>query len=137
MHASKQLGNWSTNATRLMASSRGTFREKRKSMLSSKKWLLNNTRTKNSRMRGSDWQTRSKMGCFVTAERKCWRLSYGEPSSTGYFAAVIQSLGANRETWGFAMPGLESSTTFLWMVGEPSISIAPNRLSFPIIHLRS
>jgi hypothetical protein len=43
MYVSKQFGNCSTNTTRSMASSGGTFREKRHRALSSKKWLLNNT----------------------------------------------------------------------------------------------
>ena len=50
MYMSKQVGNCSTNAIRSMAGSRGTFREKRNRMLSSKKWLLNNTRREFSRM---------------------------------------------------------------------------------------
>jgi hypothetical protein len=36
----------------------------------------------------------------VTAEWKYWRVSDGEPSSRGSFAAVVQFLGADSGTWG-------------------------------------
>jgi len=95
MYMSKQLGNCSTNATRSMASSRGTFWEREIGMLSSKKWLLNNTGREFSRL-----QTQPNISCFVTAEWKYWRVSDGEPSSRGSFAAVVQFLGADSGTLG-------------------------------------
>jgi hypothetical protein len=97
---SKQLGNCSTNATRSIASSRGTFWEKRNRMLSSKKWLLDNTGSRVFKDGKAVVGKLDPVSCLVTAEWKYWRVSDGEPSNRGSFAAVVQFLGADSGTWG-------------------------------------